>query len=304
MTTPVFNARRRSRQRNLAGLVLFLAGTLPFMTGLLILDLLPDLEQTHVGTLMAAALIALAAMLLWLLQGRVALLGNTELRRELHHRLGAEAAGEFVGFSPGAEIRSWEGETDLDVGFLNAEGNSLIYRGDRYSWSLPRQAVDDIRLLALGEEPAQPLTPVRVALYWHGSGDPGRVFTLASREGDRLQVANENTRRLAELLLAWWENPAPEEQPGPRLGMPPTDLRGGVPVDQPAPGSCLSALSVGIIAAALLWETTGKLLREFHYNRAVLWAGLILMGAIVLIAHVLSYLQVHESRQPPSPPRS
>jgi hypothetical protein len=67
-------------------------------------------------------------------------------------------------------------------------------------------------------------------------------------------------------------------------------------MDRPAPGSCLSALAIGIIAATLLWQTTGLLLREGHYNRAVLWAGLILMGAIVLTAHVLAYLQVHQGR--------
>ena len=301
MTTPLFDVRRRARVRNLAGLVLFLAGTLPFMAGLLVLDAAPKLEHSHYGTLVAAALIGLAALLLWWLQSRVALFGNAELRRDLHHRLGAEAAGEFVGFSPGAEVRSWEGETDLDVGFLALEGSSLVYRGDRYSWSLPRESVDDIRVLVLGEEPAAPLSPVRVSVYWHARGDPGRVFTLASRSADRLATTNEATRHLAEQIMAWWKSPAPGEAPGPWLGLPPTDLRGSIPVNEPAPGSCLSALAVGVIASALLWQTTGALLHDARYNRAVLWAGLVLMAAIVFTAHVLAYLQVHQSRVNTSP---
>jgi hypothetical protein len=298
MAEPLFNARRRARQRNLAGLSLFLAGTLPFMLGLLALDASPFLEKSHWGTLLSAALMSLAALLLWSLQGRVALLGNAELRRELRRRLGEDAEGEFVGFSPGGQIRSWEGETDQDVGFLTVRGEALIFHGDRYAWSLPREGVDDVRLLILGEETAHPLTPLRVAVYWHGHREPGRILTLASRSEDHLAAANQATRRLAEELLAWWRSgsPEPPAEAPPWLGPPPTDLRGSFPVDQPAPGSCLSALALGVIAAALLWQTTWKLVGQQDYNRAVLWAGLILMGAIVFTSHFLAYLQVHHSR--------
>lgn len=296
MDTPLFDARRRAKHRNLAALQLFLAGTLPFMVGLLVLDLVPFLERSHFGTLMAAGLMGVAALLTWSLQSRMALLGNAQLRRELRHRLEAGTDAEFVGFSPGQELRSWEGETDQDVGFLSVEGNVLVYRGDRYQWSLPREGIDDIRLMILGEEPAQPLAPVRVAVYWHAQREPGRAFTLGSRGEDALIPANQATRRLAEQLRDWWRSEEQVGEPGPWLGLPPTDLRGSVPLNQPAPGSCLSALALGIIAASLLWETTWTMLRLGNYNRAILWAGLILMGGIIAAAHVLSYLQVHEGR--------
>jgi hypothetical protein len=123
-------------------------------------------------------------------------------------------------------------------------------------------------------------------------------LTLASRSEDHLAVANLATRRLAEELLAWWRTGAlaPAGEAPSWQGLPPTDLRGSFPVDQPAPGSCLSALALGVIAAALLGQTTWKLVGVQDYNRAVLWAGLILMGAIVFTSHFLAYLQVHQAR--------
>jgi len=303
MGKPLFDARRRARQRNLAGLTLFVAGTLPFMVGLVVLDVVPYLEKSHFGTMMAAGLMGVAALLTWSLQSRMALLGNAELRRELRHSLEAGADAEFVGFAPGHEIRSWEGETDQDVGFLSVEGRMLVYRGDRYSWSLPREGIDDIRLLVFGDEAAQPMAPVRVAVYWHGQREPGRTFTLSSRSEDALIPANQATRRLAEQLREWWRSEEESGESGPWPGLPLTDLRGSYPVDRPAPGSCLSALALGIIAASLLWQTTWTMLRLGNYNRAVLWAGLILMGGIICTAHVLSYLQVHQGRveSPPGP---
>ena len=304
MSEPVFNSRVRTVNRTLAFLGLLTLGAAPYAAAFLALALAPGLERGPLGTAVAAGALVLSAFLPWALQGRLALIGNTRLRRAVHHRLGAAATGEFVGFSPTAELLSFEGETDQDVGFLDWEGNTLIYRGDRYSWTLRREALDEITVGGMLQTPEPsvriPGGAQRVAVYWHGHREPGRVFTVASRRADNLVAANQASRRLAERLMAWWKVGAPEGEPAPWLGLPPTDLRGSVPMDHPAPGSCLSALAIGIIAAALLWQTTGVLLHEGHYNRAVLWAGLILMGAIVSTAHVLAYLQVHLSRLSPS----
>ena len=301
MSEPIFNSRLRARNRSFALLALLAAGAAPYAAGFLALTLFPDLERTSLGAGMAGVTLVLSAFLPWVLQGRLALLGNRNLRRTVHLRLGAEATGEFVGFSPGADLLTWEGETDSDVGFLDWEGNTLVYRGDRHSWTLRREAVDEILLasaLPAGETPIRvPGMPVRVALYWHGPREPGRALTLASREGDTVAATNRATLDLARRLQAWWQQAHPEPEETPLLGLPPTDLRGAVRLDRPAPGSCLSALALAVIAGSLLYEVAARLTRTEQYSRALLWAGLIVTLAIIATGHVMAYLQVAQGRK-------
>lgn len=306
MSEPLFNARRRAINRNLGALCLLAAGALPYAAAFLALALCPALEHGPAGQALAAVALVTSALLPWALQGRVALLGNPSLRRGLARRLGELAQGEFVGFSPGEGVMSWDGETDQDVGFLQVEGNTLVYRGDRFCFSLRRENVDEMALQGmLGERPGAAgaagrgvtLGPVRIALYWHTPGDPSRVFTLASREAGTLAEANRATRALAERLQAWWTQEQPEAETPVLLGPPPTDTRGGVPLDRPAPGSCLSALAVGVIAFSLVWRLAADLTRTEQYTRAVLWAGLIVISAVIFTGHVLTYLQISQGRQ-------
>jgi len=306
MPEPLFNARQRAINRNLGALCLLAAGALPYAAAFLALTLYPPLEHSPAGQALAGVALVTSALLPWAVQGRVALLGNRSLRRRLANRLGELARGEFVGFSPGEGVMSWEGETDQDVGFLQVEGNTLVYRGDRFSFSLRRENLDEMRLQGvLGATPeaagtaGRPVTvgPLRLAVYWHTPGDPGRVFTLASREADTLAEANRATRALADRLQAWWTQEQPEAEVPVVLGPPPTDTRGGVPLDRPAPGSCLSALAVGIIAFSLVWRLAADLTRTEQYTRAVLWAGLIVMSAVIFTGHFLTYLQISQGRR-------
>lgn len=277
--------------------MLLLMASVPYAAAFLGMALVPGLESSAAGSALAGVAVLLSALLPWALHGRLTLLGNRQLEQALRQRLGPEAVGEFVGFSAGAEIRSWEGETDQDLGFLALEGNSLVYWGDQYSWSLRQQSIDQIQLQSLAGDQPTPVGLLRVTVYWHGPRDPGRALTLASREADTLAQANLATRELHAQLRRWWSEGAPEAELTPLLGAPPTDTRGGVLLDRPAPGSCLSALAVAMISFSLLWYLAGGLVHVGHYNRAVLWAGLILMLAIVFTAHFLTYLQVYQARQ-------
>lgn len=297
---PIFDARARALNRNLAFLGLLTVGLAPYAAGFLALALVPSLESDYLGTAMAAVALLLSAFLPWTLQGRLALLGNRRLREALRRQLNT-AEGEFVGFSPGGDPLSWEGETDQDVGFLDWEGNTLVYRGDRHAWTLRREAIDRISLAELWKAEGTPVrvpgSPLRLAVYWHGPRDPGRVLTLASREGDSIAATNRATQALAQRLQEWWEQEHPEPADTPLLGLPPTDLRGGVRLDQPAPGSCLSAVALAVIAGSLLWEVAAGLIRNQQYSRGLLWAGLIVTAAPITTGHVLAYLQVAQGRK-------
>jgi hypothetical protein len=300
MPEPLFNSRLRAWHRNLAFLGLLTLGAAPYVAAFLGLALVPSLERGPLGTAVAGVALVLSAFLPWALQGRLALLGNAPLRRALRHRLGAAATGEFVGYSPGAELLSFEGETDQDVGFLDWEGNTLLYRGDRYSWTLRREAIDEIAvggMLQAGEPALRiPGGPRRVVIYWHGPREPGRALTLAAREGDTVAATNRLTVDLARRLQAWWEQDHPEPDEIPLLGLPPLDLRGAVPLGRPAPGSCLSVLALAVIAASLLWQTASRLTHTGQYARGLLWAGLIVTAALITTGQVLAYLQVAQGR--------
>ncbi len=301
MDEPIFNSRLRSRNRNFAFLALLATGALPYATGFLTFALLPELEGSSWGMGIAATALLLSAFLPWMLQGRLALLGNGPLRHALSRRLGAAATGEFVGFSPGPDVLTWEGETDEDVGFLDWEGNTLVYRGDRHTWTLRREAVDAITLaggLAGGQTASRvPGLPVRVAVYWHGPREPGRALTLASREGETTAATNRATLDLARRLREWWEQDHAEPEEPPLLGLPPTDVRGAVRLDRPAPGSCLSALAIAVIAGSLLYEVAARLTSAEQYSRGLLWAGLIVTLAIIGTGHTMAYLQVAQGRK-------
>jgi hypothetical protein len=301
MPEPLFNSRARAWNRNLAFLALLTVGAAPYAAAFLALSLFPDLERGSLGLAMAAVALLLSGFLPWALQGRLALLGNRRLRAALHRRLGSAAAAEFVGFSPGGDLLSWEGETDQDVGFLDWEGNTLVYRGDRHAWTLRREGIDEIGVSALWGPGGAPLrapgAPVRVAVYWHGPRDPGRALTLASREGDTVAATNRATLALARRLREWWEQEHPEPDETPLLGLPPTDLRGAARLDRPAPGSCLSALALAVIAGCLLWEVASRLTGTQQFTRGILWAGLIVTAAIIATGYVLAYLQVTQARK-------
>lgn len=298
MAEHLFNSRLRTlyRQRVIAALLLLATG--PYAAAFLVMAGVPALESSAAGSALVGVAVLLSALLPWALYGRLTLLGNRQLEQALRRRLGPEAVGEFVGFSAGAETRSWEGETDQDIGLLTVEGNTLVYRGDQYSWSLRRQSIDRIQLQSLAGDQFPPVGPLRVTVYWHGPRDPGRAFTLASRAADTLTRANQATQELDERLRQWWEQGGLEVELTPLLGSPPTDTRAGVLLgDRPAPGSCLSAIAIAVMASSFVWYVAGDLVHGGQYNRAVLWAGLILMVAIVFTAHFLTYLQVHESGQ-------
>jgi len=276
-----------------AGLLLLAAGTVPFAAGLVIITyLLPAPAGTAAGLVTALALVV-GLLLPWLSYQRLALFGNGYLRRSLAQKWEqagpASPATTFVGFSPGSDLRMWEGETDRDVGFLELAEGALIYRGDSFSWSLRRESINSIEL------PEGRGTPQRIVVHWRMPGQPGRAFTLASREANTLSSAQQATRTLHG-TLGQWHAAASSAGPIPTLGSPPTSLAGSIPVEKLPAGACLSILSVAVITVLMAWYMAQQFIDRGFYYHAILWAGLIVVAAMIFISYFLGYLQAAEAR--------
>ncbi|MCK4323058.1 MAG: hypothetical protein KAW89_00910, partial [Armatimonadetes bacterium] len=183
----------------------------------------------------------------------------------------------------------WEGETDRDVGFLELAEGALIYRGDSFSWSLRRENISSIELLEGSG------TPQRIVINWHMPGQPGRAFTLASREANTLSGAQQATRALHS-TLGQWHAAASSASAVPTLGSPPTSLAGSIPVEKLPTGACLSILSVVVITVLMAWYMAQQFIDRQLYYHAVLWAGLIVVAAMIFISYFLGYLQAAEAR--------
>ncbi len=276
-----------------AGLLLLAAGTVPFAAGLVTLTyLLPSLTGISASLVTALALVV-GLLLPWVSYQRLALFGNGYLRRSLAQKWEQASHSSpvttFVGFSPGSDLHMWEGETDRDVGFLELAEGALIYRGDSFSWSLRRENINSIELLEGSG------TPQRIVVNWRMPGQPGRAFTLASREATTLSGAQQATRTLHG-ALGQWHAAASSTGPVPALGSPPTSLAGSIPVEKLPAGACLSILSVVVITVLMAWYMAQQFIDRGFYYHAVLWAGLIVVGAMIFISYFLGYLQAAEAR--------
>ncbi len=270
----IFGADRRRRYNLLAGIASFFAATLPFALGFLVLRFLFPEDVGAVPTLIAIVALTVAPVATWLVHNRMALAGNRGLRERLAAKLreSGEALPEgvqpvFVGFSPGEEQLLWDGDTDRDIGFLAAWGNALVYRGDEYDWFLPRDRIDTI-------EPMHPVAGLsRIRIRWHAPRQRNRAFTIVSREASDLREAREATHALLQQLYAWVaRSPAAESEP-PKLGMPPSEVQGGKPIDSAPGGSCAVMAAITAATTVGAWQVGGPFVADEKYAHAILAAG-------------------------------
>ncbi len=290
----IFTAQFKRRIRLLAGLILFAAGTAPFAVGLLIITYLLPSATGPAAAAVTTIAFALGILLPLVSQDQLALLGNASLRRRVAEKVGTSdyprEGMEFVGFSPGDTLRVWEGETDRDVGFLELTGTALVCRGDSFAWRLHRESLDSLERLET------PGAPRRIIIGWHTPGQPSRQFTLASREARTLKGSNHATIMLYRKLKQWSEQ-APGDAEVPTLGSPPTSTKGSVQLEKVPAGSCLSVLSIALMTMLTVWYIAQRLILAGLYYHAILWSGLIAVGAMILASYFLSYLQATEARQ-------
>jgi hypothetical protein len=111
----------------------------------------------------------------------------------------------FVGWSPGPEVRNWEGEYNCDVGFLFLGPSHLTYLGDSVSFSLRREGVWRLDQ-SVG---AGPWIPAKRILVGHTWPDGYQHFlTFGSREPPHLWGLGAANRLLFAALDSWWRGTA------------------------------------------------------------------------------------------------
>lgn len=103
--------------------------------------------------------------------------------------------GVFTGFSPSLESRIYDGSYDYDWGFAAFEGDCLVFRGDRGSWSVGRGEIERIWLA----KPAFAWMPRPLVGFQTRSGVS---FSLRSFDGFG-PFAPRSAARLLSQAQAW-----------------------------------------------------------------------------------------------------
>ncbi len=298
----VFGAAVRRRYNLLLTVATFGLALLPFVLGLLALATVWPRGRDEWSGLVVAAALGLAALGPWLAHNHLGLAGNGKLRARLWERMsnrfeqlpsGIEPI--FVGFSPGDELVSWDGDTDQDVGFLVAWDETLLYYGDAFSWHLPRERIDQIEM----SEAAPGMA--RITIRWHAPRETGRSFTFVSREARNLRQAKRATLALFEQLRAWRALDSDGVEAGaPHLGLPPSDTSGGLAADHLPSGSCVASIALMALATLVTWRVVAPMVDAEQFQYAILWSGSILVLAALVINVVMRTLQwaEHEDARP------
>ncbi len=292
----VFNAMVRRRYSSLLVIATFGSAVAPFAVGLVLVQTLWRNGEGLGPPLTVVGALVLAALGPWYVQNRLGLAGNRALRARLWQRVREQAEQAprgvkpvFVGFAPGRAVQTWDGDTDQDIGFLAAWGDTLVYFGDRYCWHLPRERIDSI-------EPMRPAAGLgRIAISWHAARASNRAFTLVSREAGDIRGAERATGELLNQLFAWAAAPADTSVRAPALGLPPTDASGGVPLDATPGGSCAAVVAVAVITVLAAWQVAMPLTQAGEYYLAILWAGGISVLGATTVNIVLRLLQWAET---------
>ncbi|MEI6499508.1 MAG: hypothetical protein WCP21_00615 [Armatimonadota bacterium] len=308
-----FTPQFKQRGRLISAAVTMLAGAAPFVGGLLVMQVFGVDPHGPLPALVAVLSFALGGALPWLSQNLTGLAGNAALRARLRRHHASDPTCDlqealFVGFSPGERLHIWHGETDRDIGFLTLDDDIIIYRGDDFSWSLPRDVIDHIDL-----------TPVeaglqRIIIRWHVPRETGRALSLESREAGSISRARAATNQLYFRLREWEkQDPAGRGADakaavipgrgtptavGPAilcLGLPPTDMTGAQIIEEPPAGSCASILALGVIVVIAIWRITAGLFESGQYYDGILWAGLISVLGALSTGYLLHYLQAWEA---------
>jgi hypothetical protein len=291
-TARVYNSARRRRTGSLVAFLFMVALFLP--PGLLLLVL--RLAGLHLPS-PAAGLLTIGAFLVGVgavgaLSPRLALWGNTALRRDVSRKLAATGvppaamAGTFVGISPGQERRSYDGDSHWDVGFLYLEPGWLAYYGDQVRFALrPHQ------LQAVDLDPPDRFTSAiesRLLLRWQepAAGLAG-TLALGVREWRTRREARQRLEELKEQLARWQAGPSPDVVAPPPL--PPVQVPGGnpMPAHFTEPAAMRRWFGIALLLALLAVAAHFALLRGLGIRLPVsVWVLLVLTLSNVLVQGV------------------
>ena len=150
-----------------------------------------------------AVIIALGLCVLF--QNRAALLGYSELARQMRAEHSEELVGEaahFVTFSPNTEALLYDGFQNWDVGLLQFNEAGLHYRGDGTTFSLPRSGIQRFDLVS---RPNFIIPSLSIYVTWHDPDAPEgtRTFVFRAADANSLLSMNRATRMLYRGLVEW-----------------------------------------------------------------------------------------------------
>ncbi len=173
--------------------------------------------------------------------------------------------GVFVGFSPAAAPRSYEQNTNWDMGCLFVRSDRLCYWGEETKFSLrPDQ------ITAITVAPGMPglLPPRRIYMAWKDDelGTSG-VFNIGCINGASTLRLRVQSSKLAERLKVWWKS-APAVRP------------------LPGPLAALHSPQLGAVTGAVPRWRAGKVFNELFLTAIFAIVGAILCG---LPFHLLAF---------------
>jgi Zn-dependent protease with chaperone function len=165
--------------------------------------------------------------------------------------------GVFVGLSPAAAPRSYEQNTNWDLGCLFLRSDRLCYWGEETKFSLrPGQ------ITAMTLAPGMPslLSPWQIYFAWKDDdlGTSG-VFNIGCINGASTLGLRKQSSKLAERLEIWWKS---------------------TPIERPLPGplATLRSPQIGAVTGAIPRWNLGKLFKELFLTTIFAMVGAILCG--------------------------
>jgi hypothetical protein len=112
-----------------------------------------------------------------------------------------------VGLTPGAMPRTYEGQSQWDLGFLFVRSDCICYWGEEAHFALRR---DQITAIKLGPSTPNLLGLARVYIAWRDTErSTCGVFSIACASAETLLTLSEQTKKLFSQLLRWHATPAP-----------------------------------------------------------------------------------------------
>ncbi len=114
-------------------------------------------------------------------------------------------SGIFVGLSPAAAPRFYEGNANWDIGYLFFRSDRLCYYGEEAKFALRQNQITAIKL----SDGMPSLLPTkRIYIAWKDEErGAGGVFNIGGGKGGSTLHANKLTAEIAQRLQAWWKTP-------------------------------------------------------------------------------------------------
>jgi Zn-dependent protease with chaperone function len=114
-------------------------------------------------------------------------------------------SGVFVGLSPAATPRIYEGNANWDIGYLFFRSDRLCYYGEEAKFALRQNQITAIKL---GDGMPALLPTKRIYIAWKDEERAAcGVFNIACGKAGSTLHANTLTKDLAQRLQAWWKTP-------------------------------------------------------------------------------------------------